>query len=151
MDSRHLALMLLIALPVQAGTFKCIQPDGGIVYQQGPCAASDQGAELRVDTRPPGDRDTARRGKDLSVEGQLKALESARDKERKARARARKAATVKRSGAGYDRAKCAKHRAQVARWQEDVRNGYRTQEEKAHDQHMLEYHQVLVERYCAPE
>jgi len=134
---------------VRAGTFKCVQGDGDIVYQQGPCATSDQGVELTLDTRPPGGTGAARTDRDLSVEGQLKALESAQAKERKARARAVKDAG-NRSRKDHDRAKCAKNRALVARWQGEVNNGYHTREEQAHDQHMLEYHQVLVERYCAP-
>lgn len=145
----QLALMLAIALPLRAGTFKCLQRDGSVVYQQGPCPKSDQGGELILDTRPPGGKRAAPGGGDLSVEGQLKALESARARERKARVRVAKDAG-KGSQKGYDRAKCAKHRAQVARWQDEVRDGYRTREEQAHDRHMLEYHEVLVERYCAP-
>lgn len=146
-----LLLALFIALPAQAGPFKCVQPDGRVVYQQGPCAESDQGGELTVDTRPVGGADAIPKGQDLSVEGQLKAMEAARDKERKARADEAKGAGKKAPAATYDRAKCAKHRAETARWQEEVRGGYRTREEQAHDRHMLDYHQALVERYCAPE
>jgi len=151
MGRLHLVLLSLIALPAQAGTYKCVRPDGAILSHQGPCAESSPGGELRVDTRPPGGSNAGPGGKDLSVEGQLRSLESARAKERKARARAAKATREKPRGNDQDRAKCAKHRAQAARWQEEVRNGYRTQEEKQHDEHMLEYHQLLVGRYCAPE
>jgi hypothetical protein len=150
MGRLYLVLLSLIALPLQAGTYKCIGPDGAILYQQGPCAESSQGGELRVDTRPPGGPNADPGSKDLSVEGQLRTLESARAKERKARTGAAKATRDKSRGSGRDRAKCAKHRAQAARWQEEVRNGYRTQEEKQHNEHMLEYHQVLVGRYCEP-
>jgi hypothetical protein len=147
----HLVLTLLIALPVQAGPFKCVQPDGGVVYQQGPCSASDQGGELAVDTRSPGGAGSVPQAGDLSVEGQLKALEAARAKERKARASAARRASDEEPAETYDRAKCAKHRAQTASWRDEVRGGYRTQEEKTHDRHMLEYHEALVERYCAPD
>lgn len=147
----HVILALLFALPVQAGPYKCIGSDGSIVYQQGPCADSDQGDELAVDTRPPGGPDAAAKGKDVSVEGQLKAMEATRAKERKARAAAAKDANDEAPAPAYDRAKCAKHQAEVARWREEVRGTYRTQDEKARDRHMLEHHQAQVERYCAPE
>jgi hypothetical protein len=104
-----------------------------------------------VDTRTPGGADALPRGKDLSVEGQLKALEAARAKERKASASAAKGAVPHQPADDYDRAKCAKHQAQTARWREEIRGGYRTREERAHDQHMLEHHEALVERYCAPD
>lgn len=151
MDRLHVVVMLLFALPVQAGPYKCVQPGGSIVYQQGPCGASDQGGELAVDTRPPGGPDAAPKGMDLSVEGQLKALESARAKERKSKTAAAKDTKEKAPASTYDRAKCAKHRAETARWREEVRGTYRTQEEKARDRYMLEYHQSLVARYCPPE
>lgn len=147
----RVVLALLIALPVQAGLFKCVQPDGSVIYQQGPCGESDQGGEVAVDTRSPGGPDSAPKGKDLSVEAQLKALESARAKERKAKTAGAKETMEKPPAPTYDRAKCAKHRAETARWREEVRGTYRTQEEKARDRHMLEYHQALVARYCAPE
>jgi hypothetical protein len=147
----YLVVFLLIALPLQAGPYKCVRPDGDIVYQQGPCAATEQGGELAVETRPPGGPDAVPEAKDLSVEGQLKAMESARAKERKARASEAKDAKGKASSPTYDRAKCAKHRAEAARWQEQVRGTYRTQDEKARNKHMLEHHQALVERYCAPQ
>lgn len=147
----HLILALLFALPVQAGPYKCVGPEGGIVYQQGPCADSHRGGELAVDTRPPGGPDAVPKGKDLSVEGQLKAMEAARAKERKARAAATKDDREKAPAPTYDRAKCAKHQAEVARWREEVRGTYRTQDEKARERHMLEHHQAQVERYCAPE
>lgn len=147
----RLVLIVLIALPAQAGPYKCVQPDGRVVYQQGPCGASDQGGELTVDTRSPGGAGSLPKAADLSVEGQLKALEAARAKESKARASAAKGAADKEPAETYDRAKCAKHRAETARWRDAVRSGYRTQEEKAHDRHMLEYHEALVERYCAPD
>lgn len=150
MGRLYLVLLSLITLPAQAGTYKCIGPDGAILYQQGPCAESDQGGQLSVDTSPPGGPSADSGSKDLSVEGQLRTLESARAKERKARTRAAKATQDRSRGDGRDQAKCAKHRAQAARWQEEVRNGYRTQEEKQHNEHMLEYHQVLVGRYCEP-
>lgn len=142
--------ILIITLPVQAGPFKCVQPDGGVVYQQGPCGGPDHGGELTVDTRYPGGADAAAKGKDLSVEGQLKALEAARAKERKARVAASKGLVERGPAETYDRAKCAKHRAQTARWRDEVRGGYRTRDEKAHNLSMLEHHQALVERYCVP-
>jgi Domain of unknown function (DUF4124) len=151
MDWPRIVPLLLIALPAHAGPYKCVRPDGGIVYQQGPCAASDQGGEVAVDIRPPGGADAVPQDLDLSVEGQLKALESARAKERKARAAATKEADGAAPAPTYDRAQCAKHRAEASRWEDEVRATYRTQAEKARDRHMLEYHQALVERYCAPQ
>lgn len=147
----YLLTLLLIALPLQAGPYKCVRPDGGIVYQQGPCAASEQGGELAVDTQPPGGADAAPKDHDLSVEGQLRAMESARAKARKSRGAEAEDAMGRATSPTYDRAKCAKHRAEAARWREEVRGTYRTQDEKARDRHMLEHHQALVERYCAPE
>ena len=144
-------LALLIALPVQAGPFKCLQPDGRVIYQQGPCGESDQGGELTLDTRTPGGAEALPKGKDLSVEGQLKALEAARAKERKSRTAAAKDTQEEAPAPTYDRAKCAKHRAEAARWREEVRGTYRTQEEKARDRHMLEHHQAQVEYFCPPE
>jgi hypothetical protein len=147
----RLVLLLTITLPVQAGPFKCAHPDGGVIYQQGPCGGSDQGGEVVVDTRSPGGAEAARKATDLSVEGQLKALEAARAKERKARVAASTGAEEGGPAETYDRAKCAKHKAQTARWREEVRGGYRTRDEKAHDLSMLEHHQAMVERYCAPQ
>lgn len=149
---RHPILVLLLtALPLQAGTYKCLGPDGGVVYQQGPCSGPDRGGELAVDTRAPGGPDGTSSPKDLSVEGQLKALESARARERKAKAAAVRDAQGKDPGPTYDRAKCAKHRAETARWDEKVRGTYRTRAEQTRARHMLEHHQILVERYCAPQ
>lgn len=150
MGSSRLLLILIITLPVQAGPFKCVKPDGGVVYQQGACGGLDHGGELTVDTRSPGGADAAANSKDLTVEGQLKALEAARAKERKSRVDASKGLVERGPTETYDRAKCAKHRAQAARWREEVRGGYRTRDEKAHNLSMLEHHQALVERYCAP-
>ena len=148
-----LILPLLVALPVEAGLFKCRLPDGSIVYQQTACAGAAEGAEVSVDTRSPGGAgsNTGAGQKDYSVESQLKAMESARKVERKQGEKAGKEARQPKSEDLYDRAKCAKHRAQTAHWRQEVRNGYRTQEEKAHDQHMLEYHQALVDRHCVPD
>lgn len=146
-----LILPLLAALPAEAGLFKCRLPDGSVVYQQTACAGTAQGAEVSVDTRSPGGPGAGSPRKDYSVESQLKALESARESERKTRGKTAKETRQLPSVDTYDRAKCSKHRAQAAHWRQEVRNGYRNQEEKAHDQHMLEYHQALVDRYCEPE
>lgn len=146
-----LLLALLLALSAQAGPYKCVQPGGDVVYQQHPCPEADQGGEVSIDTHPPGGPGPLPKGNDLSVEGQLRALESARAKAREERAG--KGAGSAREGPAptYDRAQCAKHRAQTARWQEAVRGTYRTQEQKVHNRRMLEHHQALVERYCPPE
>ena len=142
---------LLVALPAEAGLFKCRLPDGSLIYQQTPCPGTAQGEEVSVDTRSPGGAGAGSSRKDYSVESQLKAMETKRESERKAREKAAKHVRQPQPADTYDRAKCSKHRAQTARWRQEVRNGYRNQEEKAHDRHMLEYHQALVDRYCGPE
>ena len=146
------ALAAIWALGADAGLYRCIQPDGSISYQQLPCPASADGAELRVDTTPPGGSDAATGNEDYSVQSQLKAMQKARARERAARDKAERAAERRaRQTDTRDPARCAKHQAQVARWREEVRNGYRSQNEKEYEAHMLEYHQALVERYCGED
>jgi hypothetical protein len=137
-----------------AGTYKCIQPSGAVVYQQTPCPADAAGGELAVDASPPGGAEAlealAEDPDAYSVERQLKAMESARDQGRTSR-------EAPGAGAGqdpaptYDRARCAKHRAESARWEYETSRGYRTPQEREYRAGMLEHHQALVERYCTGE
>lgn len=144
-------LALLISLSAQSAPYKCVQPGGDVVYQQHPCPESDRGGEMHIDPRPSGDPGALPKGRDLSVEGQLRALEADRAKGRKEREDSVHGSRKEVPAPTYDRAQCAKHRAQAARWQEAVRGTYRTQDQKTHNRRMLEHHQALVERYCPPE
>lgn len=150
---RVLAVLLMTG-PVWAGPFKCLQPDGRVVYQDLQCAAGSEGAELRLDTSVPGGEDKGK-ARDYSVQGQLKALEAERRKADKARKAQEKAAAEtapagKKAG-GYDRAKCAKNRAEAARWRQKVRNGYRDQDEREYQEQKLEYYQSLADQFCRPD
>lgn len=157
MNPRWLAPLLVCASPaafdgvgpVWAGTFKCQQPDGGIVYQAIPCAAESQGTELELDTRPPSGGEARGKGKDYSIESQLKAMEAERRKALKAQDQAGggKHRSAK-AASGPDAAKCAKQRAEVARWRHRANAAYRDQSEKEYKEQTLEYHQALVDRYC---
>jgi hypothetical protein len=142
-----------MAGPVWAGPFKCLQPDGNVVYQDARCADGSAGAELKLDTSPPGGEDKGK-AQDYSVQGQLRALEAERrqaDKARKAREKAAAASEpASKKAAGYDRAKCAKNRAEAARWRQKVRNGYRDRDEREYQEQKLEYYQSLADQFCRP-
>jgi hypothetical protein len=147
---------MLTSLPAGAALYKCEGADGGVTYQQTACPQHSSGGEVSVDTRSPGGAEAAaaKGGKDYSVESQLEAIESAREKERKARAAGAKGAAGKEARAPadtLDMAACAKHEAQSARWRDAIRGGYRTQHEREYQRKMLAHHQALVERYCPPE
>ena len=146
-----LSLLVLIAVPAEAGLFKCRLPDGSIVYQQTPCAGTAQGGEVSVDTRSPGGPGAGAGQQDYSVEAQLKAMEAARERDRPTGEEAARETRPPKAVDTRDRARCAKHRAQTAHWRQQVRNGYHNQEEKARNQHMLEHHQALVDRYCGDD
>lgn len=150
---RALAALLLMAGPVWAGPYKCLQPDGRVVYQDVQCAAGSEGAELRLDTGAPGGLGRGQT-QDYSVQGQLKALEAERrrtDQARKAQERAAETAPAGKKVGGYDRAKCARNRAEAARWRQKVLNGYRDQHEREYQEQKLEYYQALADRFCRPD
>ncbi len=69
-----------------------------------------------------------------------------------AQARQEQAARLKALGnaaAGqYDPVKCARHRAEAAKWEQRLKSGYRTREERTYKQNKLAYHQALIERHC---
>lgn len=148
MDRRAL-VTLLLPLSVWAGPYKCLQPDGSVVYQQTRCAIGAEGGELTLDPAPHAGQGKA---KDYSIEGQVKAMEAQRNKARKERARAaspaRPTAKVKPD---YDRAKCAKNRAEVARWRQKTHSTYRDTDERDYREQKLEYYQALVDQYCRPD
>ena len=151
---RALAVLVLMAGPVWAGPFKCLQPDGSVVYQDVQCAAGSAGAELRLDTSTRGGQDRGK-AQDYSIQGQLKALEAERRQADKAHQTQEKAAAKtgpagKKAG-GYDRTKCAKNRAEAARWRQKVRNGYRDQDDREYQEQKLEYYQSLANQFCRPE
>jgi hypothetical protein len=153
-----LALLSIASLwltpgPVRAAAFKCLGPDGHTSYQQTPCPVEAAGGELTPDTRPPGGAEAAANSGDYSVESQLKAMESARQKARKAReqATADERQAQRKTADRYDKARCAKHRAESARWRQAIRNGYRNRDEREQQKQMLKHHEALTERYCAPE
>jgi hypothetical protein len=150
------AALALLAFPVQAGLFRCEQPDGSVSYQQTACAGSSEGGAVEVDTRPPGGAGSAPSG-DYSVEGQLKQMRPRQDRERKESDQRRKRPAGRtrdgedpptRAESSLDAAKCARHRAAVADWDMEVRRGYRDRNEKAYNENMLDYHRTQVERYC---
>jgi hypothetical protein len=146
------ALPWLTACPALAETYKCREPDGHISYQEMPCPADSDGGVVIPNTMPPSGANTPRPSKAFTVEGQLKALESARREARKAREKASDAPRKTQTKTGdYDAARCAKHRAEVARWRRDVRNGYRDKDEREQETQMLRHHEALVARYCEPE
>jgi hypothetical protein len=145
-----------MALPAQAGLFRCEQPDGSVSYQQTGCAGSSEGGAVEVDTRPPGGTGSAPSG-DYSVEGQLNQMRPRQDRERKESNQRRKRPAGRtrdgvdpptRAESSLDAAKCARHRAAVADWDMEVRRGYRDRNEKAYNENMLDYHRTQVERYC---
>ena len=149
---RAFAVLVLMAGPVWAGPYKCLQPDGSVVYQDIQCAAGSEGAELRLDPSTPGGPDRGQ-AQDYSVQGQLKALEAERrqaDKARKAQEKAAAAPAAKKVD-GYDRAKCAKNRAEAARWRQKVRNGYRDQDDREYQEQKLEYYESLADQFCRPD
>lgn len=149
----HLTAALLITCIggiAQAGPYKCLQPGGTIIYQQSPCPPAAEGAELRIDTTPPGGAGAKMGSRDYSIESQLRSMQGERTRAQQAREKAEKESRGRQDiNDGYDRARCAKHRAQVARWREAIRNGYHSQNEKEYEARMLEHHQALTERYCA--
>ena len=151
---RAFAVLVLMAGPVWAGPYKCVQPDGGVVYQDVQCAGGSEGTELRLDPGAPGGQDQGQ-ARDYSVQGQLKALEAERRQADKARKAREKAAAETRPAArkaeGYDRAKCAKNRAEAARWRQKVRNGYRNQDDREYQEQKLEYYESLAARFCRPD
>lgn len=157
LSARTLALVFtsLASVPAGAALYKCQGADGGVTYQQTVCPEPASGGEVSVDTRPPGGMDAAKApgGKDYSIESQLEAMESAREKERKARAASAKTGgkASATSADTTDMAACAKHEAQTARWRDTIRGGYRSQQEREYQRKMLEHHQALVERYCPPD
>jgi hypothetical protein len=131
-----------LAPAVSAGAFKCLQPDGSIVYQGAACDPETPGEEIPVESGPaPGGK-----AKDYSIEGQIKALEAQRKKPRAEPDRAKRKSGAK--GDGPDRAKCAKHRAEVARWQRATKGTYHDEDERQYREQKLEEHRALVERYC---
>jgi hypothetical protein len=151
---RAFIVLVLMVGPVWAGPFKCVQPDGRVVYQDVQCDAGSAGAELRLDPSTPGGQDRGK-AQDYSVQGQLKALEAERRKADKARKAQEKAAAAtepagKKAG-GYDRAKCAKNRAEAARWRQKVRNGYRDQDDREYQEQKLEYYESLADQFCRPD
>jgi hypothetical protein len=149
MNRRALATLLL-PLSVWAGPYKCLQPDGSVVYQETRCAIGTEGGELALDPPPPSSH--AGKGKDYSIEGQVKAMEAQRNKARKERARAAaQARPAAKKKPGYDRAKCAKNRAEVARWTQKTHSTYRDIGERDYREQKLEYHQALVDQYCRPD
>ncbi|WP_295456588.1 DUF4124 domain-containing protein [uncultured Thiodictyon sp.] len=152
MNRRALATLLL-PLSVWAGPYKCLQPDGSVVYQDTSCAIGAAGAELALDpSPPPQDHAGKGRAKDYSIEGQVKAMEAERNKARKERARAAaQARQTAKKKPGYDRAKCAKNRAEVARWSQQTHSTYRNISERDYREQKLEYHQALVDQYCRPD
>lgn len=145
------ALFWLAACPLWAGPYKCREPDGKISYQQVPCPAESAGAELIPDTRLPSGAATATTAKKYTVEGQLKALESARRKARQGREKAKANLRAEVKPKVFDAARCAKHRAEAARWRREVKNGYRDRDQQEQETQMLKHHEALVERHCAPE
>ncbi len=150
MDLRGTAFLLLIAGPVASAPYKCLQPDGSVVYQQTLCAAESAGTELALDSRQPGGAGT----KDYSVEGQLKALEAARKKTAKkppAEKQRKEPVARARPAVITDRARCAKHRAEIARWRRAVRKPYRDRDEQEYKEQMLAHHEAKAERYCTKE
>ena len=151
---RALIVLVLMAGPVWAGPFKCVQPDGRVVYQDIQCAAGSAGAELRLDPSTPGGQDRGK-AQDYSVQGQLKALETERRQADKARRAQEKAAAATDPAAkkadSYDRAKCAKNRAEAARWRQKVRNGYRDQDDREYQEKKLEYYESLADQFCRPD
>ena len=140
----------LTACPAWAGTYKCRAPDGHISYQETPCPADSDGGALTPDTAPPSGSNAPRHSKAYTVEGQLKALESAKRRARKVREKSSDAPRRAKTS-DYDAARCAKHRAEAARWRREVRNGYRDTDEREQEAQMLKHHEALIERYCAPE
>lgn len=146
------ALLWITASPAWAGTFKCRGPDGHIGYQETPCPADSDSAELNPSTVPPSGAKAPRPSQPYTVEGQLKALESAQRRARKAREKASAVPSQTQAKNGdYDAARCAKHRAETARWRREVRNGYRDKDEREQETEMLKHHEALVERHCPPE
>ena len=131
----------------RAELYKCRQPDGRLTYQQTACAESDEGGALDPHMAPPA---SGGRQQDYSIESQLEWMQRERQARDEARRRqadaAHRAATAPASQ--QDAAKCAKARGEVAMWQQKVRNGYRTRDEKAQNESRLAYHQALAERYC---
>jgi hypothetical protein len=136
------ALLALFATPVSGGAYKCMDPSGEVTYQGHPCAGEAFGDAIEADSKAP----SGGSGKATSIEAQLKSLSRERrsghsDKD------GRKSGSEKRvegsKSKGYDAPKCAKARA-------EIRNGYRDEDDKERQAQMLNYHEALAERYCAP-
>lgn len=143
------ALLALVATPVSAGAYKCMDPSGEVTYQEHPCTGEAFGDAIEADSKAP----SGGSGKATSIEAQLKSLSRERrsghaDKD------GRKSGSEKRAegskSKGYDAPKCAKARAEAARWRGEIRNGYRDEDDKERQAQMLKYHEALAERYCAP-
>jgi hypothetical protein len=145
------ALYRLAICPSWAGVYKCREPDGHISYQETPCAPDSDGGALTPNTTPPSGANAPGPSKAYTVEGQLKALESARRQTRKKREKTAAPRSTQTKTGDYDAARCAKHRAEVARWRRNVRNGYRDRDEREWETQMLIHHEALVQRHCPPE
>jgi hypothetical protein len=144
------ALMLaLVAAPVAAGAYKCMDPSGELTYQGHPCAGEALGNAIEPDIEAPG----GGLGKETSIEAQLRSLSRERRSSRSEKDN-RKSTSDKRADAskssGQDAAKCAKARAEAARWRGEIRKGYRNEDDKERKAQMLEYQEALAKRYCAP-
>jgi hypothetical protein len=154
MNQRALATLLLLigawAGPGRAGPYKCLQPDGSVVYQETLCAIGSATTELTLDPSPPS-HDGKGKAKDYSVEGQLKAMEAERKKAQRERASTPKKRPAGKQKPGYDRAKCAKNRAEAARWRQKTHRTYRSMDERDYREQKLEYYQALVDQYCRPD
>lgn len=135
-----------------ASLYKCQRPDGRTSYQQTACDVTAEGGAYEIDPAEPSNRRGASSRQDVSVSGQVKQMQTQREKARRARAKAEatedRRSRQETSQATADPAKCAMHRSEVAKWHQKVMNGYRQRSEKDYNENKLAYHQALVDRYC---
>ncbi|MBN2885709.1 MAG: hypothetical protein JXM75_03250, partial [Chromatiaceae bacterium] len=142
MSPRSLALSLALLAPAAwAELYKCPQPDGGISYQQHPCANAEP---LALDI--PQTRNEIVQGAGPSIEEQLRYFERDTVRASSSSGPRQESATAHQ----YDAAKCARHRAQEAKWARAARATYRDRDQQRERERMLEYHRTLVERHCRP-
>ncbi len=145
-----LSLLLLFPFALQAGLFKCKQPDGSVSYQQTPCPETAHQYELDPNLSPSG---SAGSGVDYSVEGQLKRMDKSKREERKEREERRRAAAEEEDNgeetwSGEDTADCAKFRAQVAEWKRRNLGGYSSRDDRDYKKNKLRYYQIKARDAC---
>ena len=148
--TKIIPLLFLFPFAVQAGLFKCHQPDGSVTYQQTPCPESARQHELDPPASPSG---SAGPGGDYSVETQLKQMQQSKREEQRERQQRRRAVEEEKdkgdsAWSGEDTADCANYRAQVAEWKRRNRGGYSNRDDRDYKKNKLRYFQIKAQDAC---